>query len=212
MPTAAWMTLGLAGGIGINSAARWLFVATVRDTSDAHRHYSRWWMLVSSSVGLMTGIAIDRAASLQAGAIVATVAVLALLQSPLDLMIRRLSRPVTLLALGVLVAVSLARVWSDGLDTQSLAAVLVASLVGGGYALVHLVSPRSLGWGDVLLVVPLALAVAGIELNQVLVWQLLASMTGVVHAVVLRVIRRVPTIPFGPHLLFAAWLVLVYSV
>ena len=212
MPTAAWMTLGLVGGIGINSAARWLFVATVRDTRDAHRHYSRWWMLVSSSVGLMTGVAIDRAASLQAGAIVATVAVLALLQSPLDLMTRRLSRPVTLLALGVLVAVSLARVWSDGLDTQSLAAVLVASLVGGGYALVHLVSPRSLGWGDVLLVVPLALAVSGIELNQVFVWQLLASMTGVVHAVVLRVIRWVPTIPFGPHLLFAAWLVLVYSV
>jgi prepilin signal peptidase PulO-like enzyme (type II secretory pathway) len=41
---------------------------------------------------------------------------------------------------------------------------------------------------------------------------LLASATGALHALVARRLRGTTSIPFGPHLLAAAWLVLLASV
>jgi leader peptidase (prepilin peptidase) / N-methyltransferase len=92
------------------------------------------------------------------------------------------------------------------------AAVSVAAVVVAAYALLHRLSPRSLGWGDVLLVAPLGLAIGYVAVDRVVVWQLLASTTGAIHALMLRRLRGVRTIPFGPHLLVAAWLVLLVSV
>jgi prepilin signal peptidase PulO-like enzyme (type II secretory pathway) len=88
----------------------------------------------------------------------------------------------------------------------------IAAVVVAVYALLHRLSPRSLGWGDVLLVAPLGIALGYVAADRVVVWQLLASTTGAIHALVLRRLRGASGIPFGPHLLFAAWLVLLVSV
>ena len=88
----------------------------------------------------------------------------------------------------------------------------VAVVVVAVYALLHRLSPRSLGWGDVLLVAPLALALGYVAADHVVVWQLLASSTGAIHALVLRRMHGASGIPFGPHLLFSAWLMLLVSV
>jgi len=80
------------------------------------------------------------------------------------------------------------------------------------YLLAHRISITGLGFGDVLLVMPLTLAVSYRGLEPVLYWQLLAACTGALHAVVMRVSRRESNVPFGPHLLLAALAVLVVSV
>jgi leader peptidase (prepilin peptidase)/N-methyltransferase len=95
---------------------------------------------------------------------------------------------------------------------SAVVAVGIAALVVAVYGLLHRLSPRSLGWGDVLLVAPLGLALGYVAADRVAAWQLLASTTGAIHALVLQRLRGVSTIPFGPHLLVAAWLVLLVSV
>jgi len=80
------------------------------------------------------------------------------------------------------------------------------------YALLHRVSPRSLGLDDVLLVVPLTLAVAHANLHLVLWWQLLAATTGAMHAVVVKRCRGRASIPFGPHPILTAWALLLVGV
>jgi prepilin signal peptidase PulO-like enzyme (type II secretory pathway) len=102
-------------------------------------------------------------------------------------------------------------VTDDDLAGAAVAAAVAIAVVAV-YALLHRWSPSSLGWGDVLLVVPLALAVGYVALDRVAVWQLLASATGALHALVARRLRGTGSIPFGPHLLVAAWLVLFASV
>jgi len=96
--------------------------------------------------------------------------------------------------------------------SSALAALVIATVVVTMFAVLHRFSPQSLGWGDVLLVAPLALSVALVSANSVVVWQLLASGSGAVHAIAGRLSAGNRTIPFGPHLLFGAWLVLVVSV
>jgi leader peptidase (prepilin peptidase)/N-methyltransferase len=103
----------------------------------------------------------------------------------------------------------------DGLLNQRInGAILGIAMASGAcviYALIHAISPRSVGWGDVLLILPLALALAPQGLDTVLIWQLSASLAGTLHAVSLRLTNGVRSIPFGPHLIGAAWLVLVFS-
>jgi len=141
---------------------------------------------------------------------IAIVTSLMLVQAPLDLATRRLYRSVTLVASAatLLVVVVAARVDISSALVALGAAVAVAAV----YVVLHKVSPSSLGWGDVLLVVPLALAVGYVALDRVAVWQLLASVTGALHALVARRMRGTRSIPFGPHLLLEAWLVLLASV
>jgi prepilin signal peptidase PulO-like enzyme (type II secretory pathway) len=101
----------------------------------------------------------------------------------------------------------------DGVGVRkAVTAVGIAAVVVTVFALLHRLSPRSLGWGDVLLVTPLSLAVAHVAIERVLWWQLMASTTGALHALVARRLRGTRSIPFGPHLLLAAWLVLLASV
>jgi prepilin signal peptidase PulO-like enzyme (type II secretory pathway) len=80
------------------------------------------------------------------------------------------------------------------------------------FGVLQRISPRSLGWGDVLLVAPLALAVAFVSVSQLPVWLMIAAGTAAIHGALLRWLRGKQMLPFGPHLLVAAWLVLLVSV
>jgi len=102
--------------------------------------------------------------------------------------------------------------WVSGAFAPAAGSVLSAVVVVGVYWVLHRLSPRSLGWGDVLLVAPLTLAVAYVAVERVLWWQLLAATTGAVHGVWVRARSGHNHIPFGPHLLVGAWLVLLLSV
>jgi len=136
--------------------------------------------------------------------VLVTVLVLACIQIPLDLRQKVLSRLATLVAtmlIAIAVCVS-AVVGSE--TTQMLRGVGVTVLVTSSYALWHRASPDSLGLGDVLLVVPLTLAVAYATAEFVVWWQLSAAIAGSVHATWARVRLSRARIPFGPHLLLTA--------
>ena len=145
-------------------------------------------------------------------ALIAVITALMMVQVPLDLRTHRLSRRATSwasVAVAIVVAVD---AWVSGAFAPAVVSVMAAVVVVGMYGLLHCVSPRSLGLGDVLLVVPLTLAVAYVAVDRVLWWQLLATTTGAVHAVWLRIRSDRSYAPFGPHLLVSAWLILVLSV
>ena len=142
-------------------------------------------------------------------ALVAVVTVLMMVQVPLDLRTHRLSRLATTwaaVAVAIVVAVDAS---ASGVFAPAAVSVMAAGVVVGVYGLLHRVSPRSLGWGDVLLVAPLTLAVAYVAVECVLWWQLVAATTGAVHAVWVRVRSGSTHVPFGPHLLIAALLMLL---
>jgi len=145
-------------------------------------------------------------------ALVAVVTVLMMVQVPLDLRTHRLSRGATtwaVVAVAIVVAVDASA--SEVFAPAAIGAMTAVAVVGV-YGLLHRMSPQSLGWGDVLLVAPLTLAVAYVAVERVLWWQLVAATTGAAHAVWVRVRRGSSHVPFGPHLLVAAWLTLVASV
>jgi len=145
-------------------------------------------------------------------ALVAVVTVLMMVQVPLDLRTHRLSRRATTwAAVAVAIVVAVDASASGAFAPAAIGAMTAVAAVGVYWSL-HLVSPRSLGWGDVLLVAPLTLAVAYVAVERVLWWQLVAATTGAVHAVWVRVRSSSTHVPFGPHLLVAAWLMLVASV
>ena len=150
--------------------------------------------------------------SLDRAVLLAVVSVLACVQIPMDVRRRLLSRKATLLATAAIAVVICAATVTSRDLTRAALCVGATALVAGAYGLLHRVSPRSLGWGDVLLVTPLTLAVAYVAVERVLWWQLVAATTGAVHAVWVRVRSVSSHVPFGPHLLIAAWLMLVASV
>jgi len=140
------------------------------------------------------------------------VMILMMVQVPLDLRTHRLSRSATMVA-ALIVSMSVAiDAWVSRALATAGASALATIAVMGAYGILHRASPKSLGWGDVLLVVPLTLAVAYISVAGVLWWQLVAATTGGVHALIVRVRSGHNFVPFGPHLLLAAWVVLVVSV
>ena len=145
-------------------------------------------------------------------AVIGIILILSLVQIPLDFRTRTLSRRATLFAtIAVLLALAVETISSESVRRLSLAAV-VALVVGFVYFLLHRLSTCALGFGDVLLVIPLTFAVSYGGVEPVLYWQLLAACSGALHAVVMRVWRRESSIPFGPHLLLAALAVLVAGV
>jgi len=150
--------------------------------------------------------------SLDGAAILLVVGVLGCVQIPMDFQRRVLSRQATLLAgVAIILVIATTSVTSRDLGNvyQTVGCGVVVTVA---YALLHRVSPRSLGLGDVLLVVPLTLAVAHANLHLVLWWQLSASATGAVHAVVVTRCRGRASIPFGPHLILTAWALLLVGV
>lgn len=101
--------------------------------------------------------------------------------------------------------------WRSRAFVSAAASVLATLAVVGVYGIVHCVSPRSLGWGDVMLVAPLTLALAYVAVEHVLWWQLLAATSGGVHGVWMRVRSGSSHVPFGPHLLIGACILLALS-
>jgi len=169
-----------------------------------------WWL--AAVVGSVTALVGLRAETFAGAALTVVVAGLLMVQTPMDLRTRHLSRQATVIAVALVSAVIAVDVIGDGVVRSAVVAVGVAAVVVAVYALLHRLSPRSLGWGDVLLVAPLGLALGYVAADRMAFWQLLASSTGAVHALVLRRMRGASGIPFGPHLLVAAWLVLLASV
>lgn len=141
----------------------------------------------------------------------AVVTVLMMVQVPLDVRTHRLSRWATTWASVAVTIVIMVNAWTNRAFVPVAVSVMAAVVVVGVYGLLHGISPRSLGWGDVLLVAPLTLAVAYVAVERVLWWQLMASTTGAMHAVWVRARSGGSHVPFGPHLLGAAWLVLALS-
>ena len=145
-------------------------------------------------------------------AVIGIILILSLVQIPLDFRTRTLSRRATLFAtIAVVLALAVETISSESVRRLSLAAV-VALFIGFVYFLLYRLSTYALGFGDVLLVIPLTLAVSYGGVEPVLYWQLMAACSGALHAVVMRVWRRESSIPFGPHLLLAALAVLAASV
>ena len=161
-------------------------------------------------IGGATGIVVGEDLT-ERTALLAVVASLLAVQTPVDLLTQRLARLPTLLALLAAVVVSTFDVIVDGTTSAWLVQVTVTAvliLILTGF---HRLSPRSLGWGDILLSAPLALAVSSIRLSSVAVWMLVSSSSAAVHGLVVRWRVGNRNLPFGPHLIAAAWLVLVFS-
>lgn len=169
-----------------------------------------WWL--AAVVGSVTAFAGLRAETIAGAALTVVVAGLLIVQTPMDVRTRHLSRRATMVAVALVSLVIAVDVIGNGAVQSGGVAFGIAAVVVAAYALLHRLSPRSLGWGDVLLVAPLGIALGYVAADRVVVWQLLASTTGAIHALVLRRLRGASGIPFGPHLLFAAWLVLLVSV
>ena len=205
-----WFALvgALAGVVALIASQR-LVIRVAQDIGVTPVRF-RWWSYVGAVIVGAVSLARNENETASSTALIAIVTALMLVQAPLDLATRRLYRSVTLIASAatLLVVVVAARVDISSALVALGAAVAVAAV----YVVLHKVSPSSLGWGDVLLVVPLALVVGYVALDLVAVWQLLASVTGALHALVARRLRGTRSISFGPHLLLAAWLVLLASV
>jgi leader peptidase (prepilin peptidase) / N-methyltransferase len=188
-------------------------VAGVLTLAALDRELIRHWWWLAAVVGSLTAFSGSRAETIAGAAFAVVVAGLLMVQAPMDVRTRHVSRRATVIAVALVSAVIAMDVVGDGVGVRSaVVAVGTAAVVVAAYALLHRLSPRSLGWGDVLLVAPLGLALGYVAADRVAVWQLLASTTGATHALVLGRLRGVRTIPFGPHLLVAAWLVLLVSV
>jgi len=211
MPAMAWVSVGVAVAIGCLFVSQRLLRAIASNTGIPTSGYSRWWCVASATLGGVTGCVATSGASPRDTVLTVLIAVLTVIQAPLDVVTRRLSRYATLMSLGVVFIVWVIEVVKSS-RSSALAALVIATVVVTMFVVLHRFSPQSLGWGDVLLVAPLALSVALVSANSVVVWQLLASGSGAVHAIAGRLSAGNRTIPFGPHLLFGAWLVLVVSV
>jgi len=143
-------------------------------------------------------------------AVLILVTLLLATQSPIDLMTRRLARlPTSLVTIGITVLQgNEARLtswstsfWQPLLGTM--AAVIPALILRN-------LGRAWLGWGDVLLMVPLSFAISTVSIGHLPWWLLIASVSGAVHGALVRVHGQT-SIPFGPHLLFAAWFVFLLS-
>lgn len=84
-------------------------------------------------------------------------------------------------------------------------AVLGALVVAGPILALHLLSPASMGFGDVKASIVIGLAVGSVDWQLALVALTLAAGT----AGVVGIVARVRTIPFGPFLVLGAWIALL---
>lgn len=211
MPATAWALAGALLGLGGMFVSQQLLHAA-GEIEAVSAKYSRSWLAVSMAIGGVTGwVAVTTALSRNI-ALLVVVAALTLVQAPLDLLTRRLSRPVTYTALvGVSTTLTVGAVVDRRL-VNVLVVSAAAMAVTCAYALVHRTAPKALGLGDVLLVAPLTLAIAALSLQHVVLWQLVASSTAAVHGVISRMLSGSNTIAFGPHLLLTAWLVMSVGV
>ncbi len=144
-------------------------------------------------------------------ALACVVGLLCLIQIPRDIRTRTLSRRATMFGALALAAVVLTDAVQRGVFRDTLSVVAIVSAVFGVYYMLHAISPRALGFGDVLLVVPLTMAVSYVEISQTLTWQIAATTSAAVHGLIGRIRTRSTSIAFGPHLLTWALLFVVFG-
>ena len=169
-------------------------------------------VLVGAVVGGITGWMLHQFNMGTERGLLVVVSFLLLVQGPLDLLTSRLSRPLTSGGFITMVVIVLVDAVVMVTLRNALVAALLCALVMAAFGVLHRVSTKSLGFGDVLLVGPLSLAIGCVSPSNIPLWLLAASVSGALHGVMSRVIRKSTTIPFGPHLLGAAWITLVLSV
>lgn len=212
MPVAALAIVGaLVGLLHIRASARLL--APVRnETKERSSKFPVWVIVFAMVLGSLTAMLMLQVDSVPKAVVITLVTSLTLLQAPLDLATRRLSRPVTLATFAILTGVVIVDEFTSNQGDDLLSIALASLLVVLIFAALHWRSPGSLGWGDVLIAAPLSVSVASVSVEHVAWWQLMSATSGAVHAMWLRLRRGQGSIPFGPHLLLSAWLVLVVSV
>lgn len=106
------------------------------------------------------------------------------------------------LALAMIVLLAIASLGDDDLDAlvRGLAAGLVAFAI---FFVLHMISPRSMGFGDVKLAFVLGLSLGWLGWGEVLLGLFLGFLYGAVVGIVLiatRIRRRNQALPFGPFL------------
>ncbi|MGG7099616.1 prepilin peptidase [Rhodococcus sp. 24CO] len=116
--------------------------------------------------------------------------------SVVDVAVRRLPNSFTAAGYAVVLGVS---VWSGALWTAVMGSVLLAGI----HLVLHLISPGTLGAGDVKLALPLG-AITGLGGAQV--WLLSAFLAPVITVVVAVLLARRSQIPHGPSMCGAALL------
>jgi prepilin signal peptidase PulO-like enzyme (type II secretory pathway) len=169
-------------------------------------------LVVGAIVGGITGWRLHQSNPVVDRSLLVVVSLLLLAQGPLDLLTRRLSRPVTVGGFVAAVGIVAMDAFSSSAPSHALFTMLMCIAVVAGFGVLHRLSATSLGLGDVFLVAPLSLAVSHVSPQNTLVWLLVASVSGAIHGALILMTRRSHRIPFGPHLVVAAWLVLVLSV
>ena len=213
MPSAAWLTFGaVLGVVHLRCSQRLLQSVLSESESQSIPRYPTWMLYVAAALGAVTAVVVADSSSPATSAHLIVVSSLLLVQAPLDMCSRQLSRPVSSMALVAVVAIVMTTAIQRGEATLLLQPAAITILVVFAYAVVHRVSPASLGRGDVVPVAPLACALAVASPDRVIIWQLVSSLSGAVHCVLGRLADRGSNIAFGPHLLLTAWLVLVASV
>ena len=170
---------------------------------------SRPIYIVLVIVGVVTGLLIGEG-GLHCVLSLVGVTVLLVIQTPIDLAFRRLAREPTLIVSVSFVILQVTKAVAEKSWGELLVPLSVAFCTTGIVATLHRLAKASVGFGDVLLTFPLALSLASVSFQVMPWWMLIASLTGSIHALLVR--RRSKLIPFGPHLLFGAWLMLLISV
>jgi prepilin signal peptidase PulO-like enzyme (type II secretory pathway) len=163
-------------------------------------------------VGGGTGWIVSRMSDGSTATLLVVLTLLFLVQGPIDFLTMRLSRPVTAFAFIAAAAIVTIDAHITNSWPNAAAAWLIAAAVVAFFGILHRYTPKSLGFGDVLLVAPLALAVGYVVPQNIALWLLLASALAALHGGARRIRRSAPMIPFGPHLLGAGWLILVMNV
>lgn len=184
----------------------------------------RWWAGVEVATGLTFGLAAARAGwsatllpvlSLFAGLVA---------MSSVDIWAMRIpTRFAHVTAAAVGVAIVVATAVDSGIDADTLRGALVGAVVlGGGLLVLHLISPRMLGFGDVRLATVAGLVVGWLAwtpehpvlgpVEDALDAALLGGFIGAMVGIALLVMRRRnEPFPFGPALAVGAAIVILAS-
>ncbi len=209
------LSLGILLGVlgGAFAARRGLAVLAAGPRSEVAGNW-QWFpriiWVTAIALGAATGAITTMRAWAEALMLIFT-AWLTIVQTPIDAVTHRLRRHDTIIVFTCVVTVTVVHEAVVN-SVRSLPIVLCGVGVVVAFAVLHLASPRSLGWGDVLLVAPLTLAVATVSPSRVVPWLLAASCMAAAHGLVMRVRRGERFVAFGPHLLAAAWLIQVVGV
>jgi len=199
----AWIAISAALSL---ICLRWSYQQISIDNSErTHRLVEAISLVV---IGGLSGFIASKQVPLD-GALILIIALLLIIQTPIDIRRHQLARkPTIATGIGVFVVYML-RVDTGPEWWESFAPLGVTATLFLMFSFIHGRWPSHLGLGDVFLAVPLALAVGAVEPMFVGWWLLVASLTASIHALMLKS-RGTSRLPFGPHLLFAAWGLLMF--